>query len=198
MTVLELEPAARLVAALVRGTPDEVLAGPTPCPAYRVGDLLDHIGGLTLAFTAAATKETASAGAQGPSGDSSRLGADWRTRIPRDLEALAAAWRDPAAWEGTTQAGGVELPGQEAGMVVLDELTIHGWDLARGSGQPFDPDPALLEAVHVFVAQFSGPGMEAAREGLFGPVVQVPDSASLLDRVIGLSGRDPAWSPSGA
>jgi hypothetical protein len=33
------------------------------------------------------------------------------------------------------------------------------------------------------------------RDGLFGPVVEVPDDAPLLDRVIGLTGRDPAWSP---
>ena len=52
-----------------------------------------------------------------------------------------------------------------------------------------------LEAVLGFVSQFSGPGQEEARAGLFGPVVEVPDDAPLLDRVIGLTGRDPAWSP---
>lgn len=36
----------------------------------------------------------------------------------------------------------------------------------------------------------SGPG-----EGVFGPVVPVLDDAPLLDRVIGLSGRDPGWKP---
>lgn len=94
-----------------------------------------------------------------------------------------------------TQAGGLELPGEVAGLVVLDELVIHGWDIARASGQPYECDPALLDAVHNFVAQFSEPGQEAAREGLFGPVVDVPDDAPLLDRVIGLTGRDPGWSP---
>ena len=163
--------------------------------AYMLGDLLDHVGGLALAFKAAATKATGGAGAQGPSGDASRLGADWRTRIPRDLVGLAEVWRDPAAWSGTTQAGGIELPGEVAGLVALDELVIHGWDVARATGQAYEVDPASLEAVHGFVAQFSEPGMEEARAGLFAAVVEVPENASLLDRVIGLTGRDPGWSP---
>ena len=56
-------------------------------------------------------------------------------------------------------------------------------------------DAASLEAVHGFVAQFSEPGMEEARAGLFGLVVDVPEDAPMLDRVIGLTGRDPGWSP---
>jgi uncharacterized protein (TIGR03086 family) len=195
MSMLDLGPAARRMADLVRGVSDDQLEGPTPCPAYTVGDLLEHIGGLTLAFTAAASKATGELGSQGPSGDASRLSKDWRTRIPRDLTTLAEAWRDPAAWTGMTRAGGLDLPGEVAGLVALDELVIHGWDVARATAQPYDCDQPSLEAVHGFVAQFSAPGQEAGREGLFGPVVEVPDDAPLLDRVIGLSGRDPGWSP---
>jgi uncharacterized protein (TIGR03086 family) len=195
MTVVDLEPATHRLADLVSGIPDELLEGPTPCPAYTVGDLLDHVGGLALAFTAAATKATGDTGSQGPSGDSSRLGTDWRTRIPRDLAAMAEAWRSPAAWTGMTQAGGIDLPGEVAGLVALDELVIHGWDVARASSQPYDCDQGLLDVVHGFVAQFAAPGQEAAREGLFGPVVVVSEDAPLLDRVIGLTGRDPGWSP---
>jgi uncharacterized protein (TIGR03086 family) len=195
MTAVDLEPATQQMADLVRGVPDTRLDAPTPCPGYTLGDLLDHVGGFALAFTGAAKKTFGDETSQGPAGDASRLGDDWRTRIPRDLAALAEAWRDPAAWSGTTQAGGLELPGGVAGVVVLDELVIHGWDIARASGQPYDYDPALLEVVHDFVAQFSEPGQEAAREGLFGPVVAVPKEAPLLDRVLGLTGRDPRWSP---
>jgi uncharacterized protein (TIGR03086 family) len=81
-----------------------------------------------------------------------------------------------------------------AGLVALDELVLHGWDVARASGQPYEVDPASLGAVHGFVAQFSGPGQEESRAGLFGPVVPVPDDAPLLDRVLGMAGRDPSWS----
>jgi uncharacterized protein (TIGR03086 family) len=195
MSLVDLEPAARRMAELIRGLPEDLLDGATPCPDYTLGDLVDHVGGLARAFTAAATKRTGEFGSQGPSGDASRLGDHWRTRIPRDLTSLAEAWRDPAAWSGMTKAGGVDLPGEVAGLVALDELVIHGWDVACASGQAYDHDPSLLEVVHGFVAQFSGPGQEAQREGLFGPVVDVPEDAPLLDRVIGLTGRDPAWSP---
>ena len=177
------------------GIPDDVLDAPTPCPDYTVGDLLEHVGGTALVFTGAAGKDMGEVTAHGPSGDASRLGDGWRTRIPRDLIGLAEAWRDPDAWTGMTRAGGVELPGEVAGLVALDELVMHGWDLARATGQDYVCDAASLEAVHGFVAQFSGPGQAAAREGLFGPVVEVPDDAPLLDRVAGLAGRDPGWSP---
>jgi uncharacterized protein (TIGR03086 family) len=195
MNLLDLQPATDRMADLIRSIPDDALEGPTPCPAYRVGDLVEHVGGLALAFTAAARKEGGDIGSQAPSGDKARLPEDWRTRIPRDLATLAEAWRDPNAWTGMTRAGGVELPGDVAGLVALDEVVIHGWDVARASGQPYDCDPTLLEAVHGFVLQFSGPGSEEERAGLFGPVVDVPDDAPLLDRVVGLAGRDPGWSP---
>jgi len=191
---VDLTPAAQRMADLVSGVSDDMLGRPTPCPDYRLGDLIDHVGGLTAAFTNAATKDTADS--QGPSGDASRLGDDWRTRIPSALSTLAEAWLDPEAWTGMTRAGGVDLPSEVAGIVALDELVLHGWDVARASGQPFDVDPDLLEVVHGFVLQFSGPGQDGPRGGLFGPAVDVADDAPLLERVVGLAGRDPAWTPS--
>jgi uncharacterized protein (TIGR03086 family) len=193
---IDLQPAAKRMAELIRNVHDDQLGAPTPCPKYALGDLLDHVDGLSLAFEAAARKATASAGAQGPSGDASRLGDDWRERIPARLDALATAWAQPDAWTGMTRAGGFDLPGEVAGLVALDELVIHGWDVARSSGQGYDVDPASLEGAHGFVAQFSGPGHEADREGLFGPEVEVAADAPLLDRVVAMAGRDPRWSPS--
>jgi uncharacterized protein (TIGR03086 family) len=195
MTVYDLEPAAQQLATLISRVPDELLGEPTPCPAYTLGDLVDHVGGLSLAFTDAARKDFDDAEKHNRSGDASRLGDDWRTRISADVVALAKAWQDPAAWEGMTVAGPFEMPGAMAGLVALDEIVIHGWDVARASGQPFDCDDASLEGVHNFVLQFCGPDQDA-RDGLFGPTVDVPADAPLFDRVLGLTGRDPAWSPS--
>jgi uncharacterized protein (TIGR03086 family) len=177
------------MADLVAAVPDDALDGPTPCAGYTVGDLLDHIGGFALAFTAAARK-TPLDGA--PPGDARRLAPDWRERIPRDLAALSDAWRDPGAWTGMTAAGGVDLPGEVAGVVALDELVIHGWDLAKATGQPAGYDGPGVEAVHGMVSQFRADGFE----GIFGPIVDVPAGAPLFDRVLGLAGRHPGWAPS--
>jgi uncharacterized protein (TIGR03086 family) len=194
-SVVDLEPATTKMTELVIGISEGMLDAPTPCAEYSLGDLLDHVSGSTLAFTGAAAKAGGEAATQGPSGDATRLGDDWRSRLPRDLAALARAWRDPAAWTGMTRAGGIDLPGEVAGVIALDEMVIHGWDVARASGQPYDCDERLLEVVYDFVAQFSGPGNEASREGLYGPEVAVPADAPRLDRLIGMTGRDPAWSP---
>ena len=57
MTTLDFGPTTTALATLVRAVGDDQLDGPTPNTGRSVGDLLDHIGGLALAFTAAARKE---------------------------------------------------------------------------------------------------------------------------------------------
>jgi uncharacterized protein (TIGR03086 family) len=94
-----------------------------------------------------------------------------------------------------TEAGGVEMPGEVAGVVALDEVVVHGWDVAVSSGQSFTCDPELLEATYAFVAQAVAQNPDGT-PGLFDSPVPVPDDAPLLDRLIGLTGRDPAWRPS--
>jgi hypothetical protein len=80
--MLDLAPAAHTMVGLLGRVTDSQLTAPTPCPEYTLGDLIDHISGLSLAFTAAAKKEFPSGFSEGPSGDAARLGKDWRTRIP--------------------------------------------------------------------------------------------------------------------
>jgi uncharacterized protein (TIGR03086 family) len=115
---------------------------------------------------------------------------DWRTSYPGLLEELAEAWRQPAAWEGMTRAGGVDFPGEVGGIIALTEVVIHGWDVARASGQAYEVDPAAAEAVLANVTETAAQGPV---EGLFGPAVPIADDAPVLDRIIALSGRDPAW-----
>ena len=192
---VNLKSATDQLGSLVRAVPEESLGDPTPCD-IEVGALLDHIGMLALAFSDAARKNTSELTSAPPLPDAANLEPDWRDEIPRRLDGLAQAWSHDEAWTGTTKIGGMDMSGEAAGIVALDEVVVHGWDLARATGQSYEVDPELLDALSGFVAHMAEPGMVAARQGLFGPVVAVSDDAPPLDRVIGLTGRDPAWSPS--
>jgi uncharacterized protein (TIGR03086 family) len=191
--MLDLAPATRTLTDLVQGVRSDQLADPTPCAAMSVGDLLDHVDGFSLAFAAAARKTPLPAGS-GTSVDASNLGTDWQERIPDRLAELAEAWHDDAAWSGMTQAGGVDLPGEVAAAVALDEVIVHSWDLAVATGQPYSCPDALVEAACGFVASAVEQNPDGT-PGLFGPPVPVAADAPMLHRLLGMAGRDPGWTP---
>ena len=188
----DLGSAVRCLNATVEAVPEGALELPTPCEAYTVGDLLDHIRRFPVALGSAARKEP---GAAGGEADASQLVADWRERIPADAELLAEAWRAPQAWEGMTAVAGIEFPAEVIGQVALGELVLHSWDLARATGQPAPSyDEQDLEAVLATATQFQAMGVP----GVFDTPVAVPADAPLLDRALGAAGRDPGWAPSPA
>ncbi|MEU8888381.1 TIGR03086 family metal-binding protein [Streptomyces sp. NPDC048442] len=190
--VFDLEPAAQRLARLVGGVPDARLGAPTPCAGFTVRDLLAHLCGLTAAFRAAARKQPHPEAEAGAAPQCPALPADWRHRLPRQLAELAESWHRQEAWDGTTAAGGTTLPAGVAAQIALDELVLHGWDLARATGQAFDCDKPSLQVVYALLAPEAD---NPARAPMFGPVVDVPYGSPFLDRVVGLGGRDPKWSP---
>jgi len=198
--MLDLDSAAREVARLLDGVNDDQLGGPNPCADTTVTCLLEHLLGLSLAFTSAARKTTGGAGDGSVPGSptTEHLDPNWRTLLPERLGELADAWRDPMAWTGMTEAGGMRMAAKQMGAVALDELVLHGWDLARATGQRFTCDPASTAAVLAFSSASAHPERAAGREGLFAPMVDVPADASAFDRALGFAGRDPGWTPASA
>ena len=198
MPMLDLGPAADEVIRLLDGVRDDQLDRPTPCADTPVSALLDHLMGLSLAFTWAARKtppDVDRGTVPGPGrATAEHLDPQWRAVLPARLRELVSAWRDPAAWTGATEAGGVRMPAEQLGVVALDEIVLHGWDLARATDQRFGCDAASTAAVLAFTTAAARPENAPRRGGLFGPVVPVPDDAPDLDRAVGLAGRDPAWS----
>ncbi|WP_405482218.1 TIGR03086 family metal-binding protein [Streptomyces sp. NBC_00009] len=189
--MVDFGPQTRLIARLADGVGEDQLGLATPCPEYAVHNLLGHVLGLTVAFRDAGRKDLGPTTDTNPGASLPDITDGWRDTLAKALDELAETWRDPQAWQGMTRAGGVDLPGGVAGLVALDELVVHGWDLARATGQEYAPDEAALNAAQAFLAQATGPD----RPPIFGPVVPVPDEAPLLDRVVGLSGREPQWRP---
>jgi uncharacterized protein (TIGR03086 family) len=196
-TMTDLDPATERLCALIADLSEQDLNRPTPCTEYSVGDLLDHLAGITVAFGGAAVKATGDSSTMGPWGDAAHLDPDWRTQLPQRLRNQATAWGNREAWTGTTRVAGQEQPGEVTGMILLGELVVHGWDLARGADLLFDVDHGGLVPLHDLVSQTFGPAADPAARGLaFQPAVAVPADASMLDQTLGMLGRDPTWTPS--
>ena len=198
MEPIDFGPATATMRRLVLGTRDDQLTATTPCPDYTVGDLVQHIGGLTVAFTYAAHQQPMPGGPAGGSGDASQLETGWRLLIARDLEVLAESWSNPAAYVGLTMAGPVEMPGSEAAKVALNEVVVHGWDLAVATGQRYAADPTSVQTLIDFALPFSTPETADQRGDAFGTVIEVPDDAPALDRLLGYMGRRADWRASHA
>jgi uncharacterized protein (TIGR03086 family) len=190
----DLGPAASRMATLVDGVRDDQLSAPTPCPDWDVQQMLAHVEGLTLAFTAAAGKDMTDLTDRPPAGAPPvPLDAGWPSRIRAQLDTMVEAWRGPGAWQGTSRVGGVTAPAEQIGGFGFNELVVHGWDLARATGQAAPLDDESLQACYDFAVATTPPGGIA--DGPFGTPVDVPDSAGLWDRLVALRGRAPDWSP---
>jgi uncharacterized protein (TIGR03086 family) len=190
-TTSDLAPAAAETARIVAAVRDHQLSGPTPCTELSVAAVLHHLLTLAVAFRGAAAKEPQG---PGPEPDAAALPPDWRLQLPRELAALAAAWRDPAAWEESTEIAGMTMPASDVGVVALNEVLVHGWDVAAATGQRYRPDDDAVRTCLDFALRIAAeaPGM---RDAMYAPAVPVPDDAPLLDRLLGATGRDPRWRP---
>ncbi|MFJ9431722.1 TIGR03086 family metal-binding protein [Streptomyces sp. NPDC101490] len=177
-----LRTAAAHAVPLVRDTPDTALGAPTPCAEYDVRALLNHLFDVVVNFQALAAKRSADF-----SGAPDRLAdADWRDRFEDETGKLVDAWSAPGADEGTT--GSLGLPARTVGCMVLLDLTVHAWDLARATGRRFEPDPAVVEGL---AEEVEGMAPMARKAGVFGEAVEPPADATAFERLLATTGRAP-------
>jgi uncharacterized protein (TIGR03086 family) len=185
--------AADLAAGPLRVVTPEQLTTPTPCGDYDVRALIDHLAWAAVLSQRAATRTPLehdwSSLTPAPFLDGVPA-EQWAAAVPAELDTAADAWADPAAWEGETLMGTTAMPAEVVGPLMLAEFVLHGWDLARGIGAPYDV-PADLGVATLAAVQ---PVAQMGRDGgWYGPEVPVPADAPAFDRALGLAGRDPGW-----
>jgi hypothetical protein len=83
-------------------------------------------------------------------------------------------------------------PAADIAAMLIMEMVLHGWDIARATGQEYRAGDALARALLETVQaqaelfrQYQG----------FAEAKTIPDGASAFDRALSLSGRDPHWTP---
>lgn len=188
MDMIDMTSACARTADALAAVTDDQLDGKTPCEQLTLTELVAHVGGLGVAFAAAAAKDLGELTDSPPGKAGYELDDDWRAAYPANLAGLADAWRDGAAWDGMTRVGGVDLPGEVCGMVALTEVVVHGWDVAVATSQEFDVDDDVAEAVLAHMSSFAADGPV---EGIFGPAVDIDSDATAFERALALGGRNP-------
>lgn len=187
--------AAGAMAAVARTVTDDQLANRTPCSDYDVRALVNHLLFWGPSLAGAGRKESVPQPAAAESAVDLTTG-DWRGRLLTLLDDIASSWTPPSAWQGQTSMGTPQLlPAPVMGDMIVGELAVHGWDLAVATGQRLELPADLLAHLHDTVSA----GVQQGREmGMYGPEVAVPADAPALDRVLGLTGRDPGWTRASA
>ncbi len=169
MSATHLTTAAAPFVEIVRNVGPGRPAAPTSCAEYDVRALVNHLLFWGPSLTGAADKRAVPPPAAAES-DVDLAGPGWAAALTDQTERLVAAWTGPGAWEGPTRMGDAELPAELVGGMVAGELVVHGWDLARASGQHPEWDEDLLRYVHGEVARSAAQGREI---GVYGPEVPV-------------------------
>jgi uncharacterized protein (TIGR03086 family) len=179
------------LAPVVGNVTSEQLHDPTPCSGYDVAQLQEHILGWLDTFAGG----FADPDGQAPraSLDGYQASGDPAGQVRQAAATMAGALRQGAA-QRPMKLGESAMPGEMALSMILWEYQVHGWDLARATGQPWSPPDAAAQESLRFAPDMLTPDYQGEGKA-FGPRVDVPAGAPPLDRLLGLSGRDPGWSP---
>lgn len=100
-----------------------------------------------------------------------------------------ASWRDPEALEGDRTYEFRTFPAVTAALFNLAEAAVHGWDVAKATGQESELAPDVVAMLFQFCQMVPLEDLRAS--GALGPEVAVPEPASPTDRLMGLLGRQP-------
>jgi uncharacterized protein (TIGR03086 family) len=176
MDVLDLYERATAWSASKIPAATDSLDTTTPCDQWDVRALLNHMLDSQQWFAQAPQ----GGGSPGPAPTPPDLvGDDPVAQYEAARQATLAAYGDPQV---------LEKHGTTLGIGFVDQL-VHGWDLARATGQDATMPTDLAEAAFGMI---NGRMTDEQRGPMFKPAVPVADDASAQEKLLGYGGRQPA------
>jgi uncharacterized protein (TIGR03086 family) len=175
---------------LVAGVPDDRWEAPTPCADWSVRQLVNHVVGGNRLFARVLSGQPLPPVEQlGRRAGEDQLGDDPVAAWRGSAEAMLAAFRGPGVLERTHTVPAGTLPGPAVLHLRIVETLVHGWDLARATGQ----QPAFPDELAEPELAFSRDLLARLPEGRepFGPSRPADDGAPAIDRLAALLGRTP-------
>ena len=157
---------------------------PTPCEGWDVRTLANHIVAGNLWAAELASGRTIEDVGSALDGDV--LGSDPSAAYARSASAASAAFEAPGALEAPCAVSYGPVPGSVyAGHRTVD-VFVHGWDLAKATGQDTALDPGMVEACLAIVE----PQLDGLRaSGQFGDSMAPAASDAPQSRLLSWLGR---------
>jgi uncharacterized protein (TIGR03086 family) len=178
-----LEQAIASTREVLVGVSKEQLGDATPCSAWKVSDLINHIVGGQYFFEAGAQ------GAPPAGGDTDFSAAGFVSAFDEAAERCLAAFRADGVMEKMLTLPFGQMPGSAfVGLAATDTFT-HGWDLAKATGQNTDLAPELAGQLLVGAKQSISPAFRSPEGTVFGPEQSAPAGASNADQLAAFLGR---------
>jgi uncharacterized protein (TIGR03086 family) len=162
------------------------LAGASPCAELDCKGVINHVTSANYYFETLATGGTVDPGAPTPD----LVGDDPAGAYRKSAEMILDRFRNPATMQATFKFPFGEMPGEMAIGVVVMENTVHGWDIAKASGQDATIDPDVASAL-LPGAQGIPDTLRNEQGNPFKPAVNVPDDASATEKLVAALGRTP-------
>jgi uncharacterized protein (TIGR03086 family) len=186
----EMAAASAEAARVVGNVPQNALNARTPCGDWDLRTLLNH----TILWTSYSAERRAHGESVAEDLMNKDFTADpgFREDYARQIDKAVTAWSAPEAWEGTRNVMGDATPAADVGAMLLMETALHGWDVARATGQEFTTDNQTAEALADIV---QAQAELFRRYQGFADAVEPPPNATSFERALTLSGRDPNWKP---
>jgi uncharacterized protein (TIGR03086 family) len=186
MATERLQQAFTLTRGILAGVTEDQLDEPTPCASWDVHTLINHIIGGSYWFA-----DTVATGVADPFPTREYTG-DLVATYDEGIRASLAGFGAPGALETIIRLPFGEFPCARYLTLATTDTFVHGWDLAKATGQPSALEPSLAlelleESRRAMTDAFRGRDGETP----FGPVVEIPDSAPAADRLAAFLGRHP-------
>ncbi len=171
----------------LRAVPPDGWDAPTPCTAWDVRALVNHMtrGNLNyIGLLRGATREEFLSAR-----DADALGDDPVAAFAESVRACAAAFAEAGALDRVVDYPLGKLTGRRTLAVRTTDSTVHTWDLARALGADDTLDPGLVEWIdESYDDIFAGLALNSR---VFADPPACAPGASRQDRLLTRFGRDP-------
>lgn len=165
----------------------------TPDTEWSVADLVGHLieehrwaapllHGLDLESAAKVVEGSRSLPVEG--GVGGNLAEEWDEAAVESL----SAWSEPGVADRTVALSRGDTPAHDYLGEMIFDLVVHGWDLQTAIGYSGEPLPGDVVTGVYERAKDMG---DLSGSGFFEAPVDVPDDASVLDKLVALTGRNP-------